>query len=36
MIDFIVVKLVIKALIISFSFIESGVLDECKSYAINI
>ena len=34
MIYFIVSNSVIKALIISFSFIESGVLDECKSCVI--
>ena len=33
---FIVVNSVIKALMISFSFIEGGVLDECKSCIINI
>lgn len=33
---FILANSVIKALIISFSFIESGVLDECKSCVINI
>lgn len=36
MIYFIVANSVIKALIIIFSFIESGVLDECKSCVINI
>lgn len=36
MIYFIVANSVIKALIIIFSFIESGVLDECKSGVINI
>lgn len=35
MIYFIVANSVIKALIIIFSFIESGVLDECKSCVIN-
>ena len=36
MIYFILANSVIKALIISSSFIESGVLDECKSCVINI
>ena len=36
MIYFIVANSVIKVLIIIFSFIESGVLDECKSCVINI
>lgn len=36
MIYFIVVNSVIKALMISFSSIEGGVLDECKSCIINI
>ncbi len=36
MVYFVVANSVIKALIIIFSFFESGVLDECKSCVINI